>query len=201
MKMRRNQTIIATMCFLLNFYSVSMRAVVVAKIDYKLIEENKADFKKFVYEKKSSWEWVNVMPKWAISIGGTLAGYSKEDIENSATVNRYFDNKNDNKLREYIEKVGSQEDLEVLNEILKGLASGKSSWVQLQERLHEQTMKFLGLENERFSRGKMKIIFNQWDNGNSDWRIPDEKYFLCMTRTFMALFLYEKKPKLLLALK
>src|SRR5271156_4886791 len=175
MKMRRNQTIIATMCFLLNFYSVSMKAVVIAKIDSKVVKENKEAIRTFIYEKKAQVKKVASVPTWILSWGSWLTGqeYTKEDIENSPTTNRLFDPCNDRKLNECLDKLGTEEDIEVLNKILKGLFSGENCWSMLQQRLHEQTLKFLKLEDKKYTRGEMKFLFNREDANTKSWVIPD----------------------------
>ncbi len=206
MKMRRNQTIIATMCFLLNFYSVSMRAIVIDKIDCKVVQENKEAIRTFIYDKKEQVKKVANMPTWLLSWGSWLTGqeYTREDIENSSTTNRLFDPCNDHKLNEYLNKLGTEEDIEVLNNILNGLFSSENCWSTLQQRLHEQTLKFLKMENQKFTRGEMKFLFNKEDAITKSWIIPDEAYFRCMTRNFVALYFYEnmKSNKIkILALK
>ncbi|HXW86308.1 MAG TPA: hypothetical protein VEK38_03110, partial [Candidatus Bathyarchaeia archaeon] len=91
---------VANIFLLINGYSFAGKHKSIC-VNEAMVEKNKDAFRKFIWQTEKDVEkarklkninnsWLGILSKPLVSVGSFFTGYTSEDIENTATMNRYF---------------------------------------------------------------------------------------------------------------
>lgn len=189
--MNRKSTLFITLLTLLpGTYSNAM------EITKSTIQEHRPDLIKFVkkieqgkkIEKGISW-----LPgaKSLITLSASFLNYDKEDLENSAVLDRFF--AHSEQRQHALGSLGTEEDAAHLNTVFTALKHTDGDRKKLIQIIHEKHLESLQKE-PTVTKSELKEIVQEKDESDN-YVVKDQDYFTNIARSLYAIFFHEKTGK------